>query len=67
MSTRMRLPNRRLSDTFQLEVANPDDRPTRPRGARARPDQPNGVGPGPNRWLLAEPPGSPRADDQGQS
>jgi len=54
MSTRMRLPDRRPRETFQLEVANPDDRPTRPRDARACPDQPNGAGSGINRWLLSE-------------
>ena len=47
MSTRMRLPDRRPCETFQLEVANPDDRPTCP-------DQPNGAGPGISRWLLTE-------------
>jgi hypothetical protein len=37
MSTRMRLPDRGPCETFQLEVANPDDAPTRPRGARICP------------------------------
>jgi hypothetical protein len=34
--------------------SNPDDRPARPRRARACPDQLSGVGPGPSRWLLTE-------------
>jgi hypothetical protein len=54
MSTRTRLPDRGPCETFQLEVANPDDRPTRSRGARTCPDQPNGLGPGSSRWLLTE-------------
>jgi hypothetical protein len=54
MSTRMRLLDRRPCETFQLEVTNPDDRSTRPRGARTCPDQPIGVRPGSNRCLLTE-------------
>ena len=34
--------------------SNPDDSPTRPRGARICPDQPTGLGPGSNRWPLTE-------------
>jgi hypothetical protein len=37
MSTRMRFPDRRPCETFQLEVANPDDSPTRPRGRASPP------------------------------
>jgi hypothetical protein len=34
--------------------SNPDDRPTRPRGARTCLHQPNGLGPKSNRWPLTE-------------